>query len=59
MSRWLSIIILGTALSAQADGPADKLTVDGIAEFTAAYQAWDAARFGAAAQLFRQASTNT
>ena len=38
--------------------PADQLTAAGVAEFTAAYQAWDGQRFAAAAELFRQASTN-
>lgn len=50
--------MLFAALPARADAVSDKLTVVGIAEFTAAYQAWDGARFGAAAELFRQASTN-
>ncbi len=59
MSRWLPILILFTTLSARADGLADPLTVAGIAEFTAAYQAWDGERFSAAAELFRQASTNS
>lgn len=59
MSRWLSILILFTTLYARADATADKLTLAGIAEFTAAYQAWDGPRFSAAAELFRQASTNT
>lgn len=59
MSRWLPILILFTTLSARANGPADPLTVAGIAEFTAAYQAWDGPRFSAAAELFRQASTNS
>jgi tetratricopeptide (TPR) repeat protein len=58
MSRGLSILILFTALSAQADVQADKLTAAGIAEFTAAYQAWDGQRFSAAAEIFRQATTN-
>jgi len=58
MSRWLSILILFTALAAQADGRADQLTVAGIAEFTAAYQAWDGQRFSAATEIFRQATTN-
>jgi tetratricopeptide (TPR) repeat protein len=43
----------------QADDLTDKLLSQGIAEFTAAYQAWEADRFGAAAELFRQASTHT
>ena len=59
MSRWLPILILFTTLSARADGSADPLTVAGSAEFTAAYQAWDGPRFSAAAELFRQASTNS
>ncbi len=58
MSRWLSILILFTAQFARADATADKLTTAGIAEFTAAYRAWDGPRFSAAAELFRQASTN-
>ena len=45
MSRWLPILILFTTLSARADGLAEPLTVAGIAEFTAAYQAWDGPRF--------------
>jgi tetratricopeptide (TPR) repeat protein len=59
MSRWLPILILLTTLAARADGLADPLTVAGIAEFTAAYEAWDGERFSAAAELFRQASTNS
>jgi len=51
--------MLFPALLAPADDRADKLAAAGVAEFTAAYQAWDGARFGAAAELFRQASTNT
>ena len=58
MIRWLSILTLFAALPARADAVSAKLTEAGIVEFTAAYQAWDGARFGAAAELFRQASTN-
>jgi len=58
MSHWLSILILFTTPFARADAPADKLTVAGIAEFTAAYQAWDGPHFSAAAELFRRATTN-
>jgi tetratricopeptide (TPR) repeat protein len=58
MIRLVSILILSAALLARAESPANQLTVAGIAEFTAAYQAWDGARFGAAVELFRQASTN-
>ena len=58
MSRWLSILILFAALLAQAGGLSDKLAAVGVAEFTAAYQAWDGQRFAATAELFRQATTN-
>ena len=58
MIRVLTILLLLAAPVARADSAADKLTMAGIAEFTAAYQAWDGARFGAAVELFRQASTN-
>lgn len=44
---------------ARADEKSDKLTRDGIAEFTAAYQTWDGARFAKAAELFRQTTTNS
>jgi tetratricopeptide (TPR) repeat protein len=57
MTRWKTIVILFPALVAGAGEVADKLTLAGIAEFTAAYQAWDGARFEAAADLFRQATT--
>jgi tetratricopeptide (TPR) repeat protein len=58
MIRWLAILMLLPALLARADGLADKLAAAGVAEFTAAYQAWDGVRFGLAAELFRQATTN-
>ena len=58
MSRWLPITISFVALSAGADGTANKLARAGIEEFRAAYQTWDAARFAAAAEMFRQATTN-
>jgi hypothetical protein len=53
------MLMMLTALLARADGPAEDLTLAGIKEFTAAYQAWDGDRFGAAAALFRQATTNS
>ena len=55
MRSWV-ILLLGMALLVRADEPADQLTARGIAEFTAAYEAWDGDRFGAAAKLFRQAA---
>ena len=51
-------MLLFTALMARAEEVVDKLTTAGIAEFGAAYQAWDGQRFGAAAELFRRATTN-
>jgi len=59
MCRWLPILMSFPALLMQADDRADKLAAAGVAEFTAAYQAWDGDRFGAAAELFRRAATNT
>ncbi len=59
MIRFFTILICFSALLARADDAVTKLTVAGVAEFTAAYQAWDGARFGKAAELFGQASTNT
>lgn len=59
MTRWVSFSVLLATLTAAAEGPADKLTVAGVAEFDAAYQAWDRNRFTAAADLFRQATTNS
>ena len=47
-----------SACLARADEHGDQLMAAGVKEFTAAYQAWDGQRFGAAAELFRQASTN-
>ena len=58
MIRFLCILLLVAAPFARAESAADTLTVMGIAEFTAAYQAWDGARFATATELFRQASTN-
>ena len=51
----LALLLLGLASGLRADDAADRLTAAGIAEFTAAYQAWDGERFGAAADLFQQA----
>jgi tetratricopeptide (TPR) repeat protein len=58
MIRWPAILIGFAAWLARADSPGDNLAVAGVAEFTAAYQAWDGARFSAAAELFRQTCTN-
>ena len=58
MNRWTVILSLFTLLPAAAEPAAVKPVTAGIAEFTAACQAWDGARFAAAAELLRQASTN-
>jgi len=50
---------LCTSLLLRAEDASGKLTCEGIAEFKAAYQAWDGGRFGAAAEFFRQAATKT
>lgn len=55
MIRRLLFAWLAASLIARADDAADKLAGAGIAEFTAAYQAWDGGRFGTAAEYFRQA----
>lgn len=47
-----------TALTSRAGSRVDDLTAAGVAEFTAAYRAWDGARFGAASEIFREATTN-
>src|SRR5512135_3805675 len=58
MRRWLPLLMLLPAGLAQAENRADKLAAAGIEEFMTAYQAWDGARFAAAAELFREACTN-
>jgi tetratricopeptide (TPR) repeat protein len=58
MTRWTGIIFVLGLMIARGGELADKLTVAGIAEFTAAYREWDARRFAAAAELFRRATTN-
>jgi tetratricopeptide (TPR) repeat protein len=52
------LIGLLAALSTQASAVSNDLSAAGVAEFTAAYQAWDGARFAAAAELFQRATTN-
>ena len=58
MFRFAFILIWLTSLPVRAESSADQLTGAGIAEFTAAYRAWDGARFAAASERLRQASTN-
>jgi len=59
MIRFFAILFFISTLTTQAEDAVAKLTTAGVAEFTAAYQAWDGARFAKAGELFRQASTNT
>lgn len=54
----LILIGLGATLSVPARAASNDLSAAGVAEFTAAYQAWDGTRFAAAAELFRRATTN-
>ena len=59
MFRVNSILIgLLAFWSVPARAASNDLSAAGVAEFTAAYQAWDGARFAAAAELFRRATTN-
>jgi len=54
----LILIGLSATLSVPARAASNDLSVAGVAEFTAAYQAWDGTRFAAAAELFRRATIN-
>lgn len=56
----VNFILIGllATLSVQARAASNDLSAAGVAEFNAAYQAWDGARFAAAAELFRRATTN-
>lgn len=54
----LGVLLMIAAALARADSASDQLTLAGISEFTAAYQAWDSGRFANAVELFRQATTN-
>jgi tetratricopeptide (TPR) repeat protein len=47
-----------SACLARANDTSDQLLAAGIKEFTAAYAGWDGRRFSAAAELFRQTTTN-
>jgi tetratricopeptide (TPR) repeat protein len=53
-------ILIGmlAAWSGHASAGSNDFCAAGVAEFTAACQAWDGARFRAAAELFRRATTN-
>lgn len=59
MRHCLPVLLLLSSFLAQADNRVDRITAAGVEEFTAAYEAWDGARFAAAAGLFRSACTNS
>jgi len=59
MIRALAIGILATAMVVRADEAAEQLTRAGIAEFNAAFQAWDGDRFAKAAHQFKRAAART
>jgi len=50
------LFLISSLMLIRADPATDKLTTSGIDEFSAAYQTWDAARFGKSAEWFRQAA---
>ncbi len=56
MRGWLPILGLCCAPLVQAEDRAAQLAAEGCAEFAVAEQAWDGARFGIAADLFRKAA---
>jgi tetratricopeptide (TPR) repeat protein len=58
MNWRVAIWFLLSACLARANENSDQLMAAGVKEFTAAYKDWDGRRFGAAAELFRQATTN-
>ncbi len=58
MPRWYGILFMLTAFLARADQSAQELSLRGVKQFNAAYEAWDGTQFATAAELFRQATTN-
>jgi tetratricopeptide (TPR) repeat protein len=54
----VAIWFLLSACLARANENTDLLMVAGVKEFTSAYRDWDGQRFGVAAGLFRQTTTN-
>jgi tetratricopeptide (TPR) repeat protein len=57
MNWRVAIWLFLSAGLARANENSDRLMATGVKEFTAAYKDWDGQRFGAAAELFVQAST--
>jgi tetratricopeptide (TPR) repeat protein len=58
MNWRVAIWLFLSAGLARANENSDRLMATGVKEFTAAYKDWDGQRFGAAAELFLQASTH-
>jgi tetratricopeptide (TPR) repeat protein len=58
MNWRVAIWFLLSACLARANENSDRLMASGVREFMAAYKDWDSERFGAAAELFRQTTTN-
>ena len=56
MIRTTLLALLTCMAIVRADPPGNMLAAAGVAEFNAAYQAWDGTRFGKAAELFQQAA---
>ena len=58
MRVWVFMLMMVAALGMQAEERAEKLAAAGVAEFQAAYEAWDGTGFAAAAELFQQAASH-
>jgi len=58
MRRSLPVVIVFALLCARAQECTDRHLAAGVAEFNAAYQAWDGSRFRAAVAQFHQAASN-
>jgi tetratricopeptide (TPR) repeat protein len=58
MNWRVAICFFLSACLARANEHSNQLMAAGVKEFTAAYKDWSGQRFGAAAELFRQATTN-
>jgi len=56
MIRFIAILIFATLASARAETFCETKTREGVAEFSAAYAEWDAARFSKSIALFQQAA---
>jgi tetratricopeptide (TPR) repeat protein len=59
MIRFLVILICAHFVSTRGETVCDTRMREGMAEFSAAFEEWDAVRFEKAANLFRQSATNS